>query len=41
MKIYETPFLEILLITEDIVTTSLSVMTPFLPVEEEGEWEII
>ena len=38
---YETPLMELVQITDDIITTSFGVMTPFLPVEDEGEWEIV
>lgn len=36
MKTYETPTLEVVDISEDIITTSIGLETSFLPVEDEG-----
>ena len=36
MKNYETPILEVIVITEDVISTSLGKETTWLPVEDEG-----
>lgn len=41
MSMYEIPKIEILTLTEDILTASVGTMLPLLPLEDEGDWEIV